>query len=197
MQTPLLGPFSYAALFPTNRQDSVVARVAGLFFGGKPSAVLGLVVSIRVDPVKSKSLRARPHVCQEISEQTPPFAHRDTTSPVARVSNVVGVGASLDHAPPSVVLRGGSSAPCGTVSGRPLCGTDRTQAPARFGVTIDQVFDRHVSLCPAVATDVSTIPRHQDHGEVNEPLPYNFHRAIVLHTRETVKQEVRPSCPSC
>lgn len=78
--------------------------IGGLLFAGCPSAVVGLVVPVIVDPVDGQVARPRTHVGIEGSEVHPPVTDLDAAPAVVRVVLVRGVLTASAHRRPDVVL---------------------------------------------------------------------------------------------
>ena len=93
-----------------------MTAISRLLLRGRPSAVSGFVVPIRVDAVdgiSSRWARLRAHVFQERDEGVlPAFAHGDTARAVQPELRVVRLIAASTHVPPSAVFRGVFVRPC-------------------------------------------------------------------------------------
>lgn len=106
-------PFAERLLHAVNRDHAPCGRVllglalvVVLLGGCRPSAILDAVIPLVVDAVDAVVLRGSPaHVGQEVLEDVPPLADRDTTRPVVGVVTVVWVFASTEHCGPGAIFR--------------------------------------------------------------------------------------------
>lgn len=120
------------------------AGVSGLAGSGSPTAVLGRIRAVVVDPVNrgvGRRLRAKVrHVVCETIRSAPPLADRDSTRPVVRVGRRVWVVASGKHACVGAVS-GSARLPMGFVPRRKLV----ANAAAALGCAAPQNAGRNKS----------------------------------------------------
>lgn len=91
--------------FTVECQQSVVAPVVGLLFGGCPSAVIRRVVAVVVDAIKPSARRRITHVGIESCERfAPSVADADATRTVANEGRVFFAVAAAQHAAPCAVF---------------------------------------------------------------------------------------------
>ena len=84
-----------------NGVDPVVALLSGC----SPTAVVGSVDALVVDPIKALSLGSWSHVLVEVLELSPPFANSNTPTTVIMVGFALRVFAPLQHTIPRPVDR--------------------------------------------------------------------------------------------
>ena len=83
--------------------------ITGLYRTTCPSAVLGRVQAIVVDPIKRASRRARGHVRDEGADVMPALAHGDSASTVSGILRELRVVAAGHHCLPCPVERMGAT----------------------------------------------------------------------------------------
>jgi hypothetical protein len=109
----LLSPRGEGSAFAAPFNVVVTARVAGLFFLGRPTAILRRVRTVVVDALNRLAWLTRPHVEIERHEVVKPtFAHGDPAPAVVGVRLVFRVVAALLNAAPALVLRSPTPAVC-------------------------------------------------------------------------------------
>jgi hypothetical protein len=102
-----VGPFLNRLGSAIKLYKFVRPTISTLLLNRGPPTVTRLIVTIIIFPV-NRILRPRlkPHVCQEILEGVQPaIAHLDTATAITEVALVIGIGAALDHAIPSLKFR--------------------------------------------------------------------------------------------
>lgn len=106
-QACLLGPLNNAHRFAVEREASVVATVALLFFVYYPAAILWAVAEVVVSSIKRVLVGwTRAHVRVEVLETEPPLAHGDAAASVIAPGMVRFCAATAKHiAPHSVFFR--------------------------------------------------------------------------------------------
>jgi hypothetical protein len=82
----------------------VGAAIIGLFQSVRPSAIAGFVVAIYIYAIQRMSVWARPHVVEEIDEQSPPLAYPDASPAVISVFRIFSVSASRLSAIPRTIF---------------------------------------------------------------------------------------------
>lgn len=80
------------------------ASVLILLHFASPFAVPSLVALIIVNPFEAVVQRPRSHIDEEVLKGSPSFADANTTTSVAFVSYIFGIGASLNHRGPTAVF---------------------------------------------------------------------------------------------
>lgn len=123
-------PFRMAQCFSFECDKTIPASILGLLNGGSPTAITGLVMTVRIDSIQRVLFSwSRSHVTQEGSEVINPFfADSNPPSSVSMVITCKLVATPRLHRNPSVVFRG-----CSTGSGISVCGN---RLPLAFISTI-------------------------------------------------------------
>lgn len=97
------GPFGNGAAYTVQCQEATTPPIPGLFGLGGPSAVLGAVWAIVVDPIQGLTRWRVTHVGIEAIEALPPLTDGDATSPVTRISGGGNTLTSGTHLAPNPV----------------------------------------------------------------------------------------------
>jgi len=138
-------PFHDGLDTPVQFQTDGATLVGSLFTHGSPTAVGGVVRTIRVIPLDGVPRRPWSHVLVERLETLPAGVYFDPPASVVRPRHVVRVGAPGKHRPPRLVL-GGARKPVGRVA---LLATARS-LPSR-----GEVFQQHLRRTPARTSNLN------------------------------------------
>ncbi len=100
-------PLTDTHSLPVVRKHSHPPAVVALFHLCRPSAVIGLIITVIVNAINAVvGRRLWSHVGQEVEERIlPPLAHRNPTPSIKMVLGVSRVVAALPHGPPARVFR--------------------------------------------------------------------------------------------
>ena len=101
-------PFSHRLGFPIYGDESIFARVPGLFLRRGPLAVFWRIALRIIYSVKRMLVaRSTPHVCKKVLVGvTPAVANRDALGSIPTVRAVFGTMTSREHLPPGTIFRG-------------------------------------------------------------------------------------------
>ena len=122
-------PTAILALYPATR----ITPASVLLCAGRPPAVAGFIVPIRIDPVNTVIQPGpRAHIGKEALEVTPRLADRDPALAVAGIRGITRVRASSVHRGPRFVRRG--LGPAVFVTRRSLTDICGELGTGRFGV---------------------------------------------------------------
>ena len=136
------------------------ALVVGLLQSSRPSAVVGRVGAVVIDPFQREAARSWPHVGTERREVVAPFvAHGDPAPAVVVVVGVSRIEASIFRGSPDHVFgRAAASARCSMREAQ-LASSDATNAPAALGHTVSQAWsDNLASGTAGTAAQPSRMP---------------------------------------
>ena len=99
-------PLGYGQRLAVECQITVIALIARLFRNRCPAAIARLIVTVIVDTVnRMLRARARPHVGKEgLVGISPPLADGNAAAAVPMPVMAFGVGATVDHVAPSLIL---------------------------------------------------------------------------------------------
>ena len=104
------GQFRCMSRNSINREVSVCSSITSLFEGCFPSAIIGTVPLIIVDPSECSSVGPVSHVCKEIGKCSPPFTDSNPPPSVVLPLGISRPVASVHHFKPKRV-NGGSLCP--------------------------------------------------------------------------------------
>lgn len=151
------------------RKAHVHAPIVGLFKGGRPCAVAGLVVAVVFFSLQAETLWALPHVRKEVGERLPALANGDAAPSVSRVRAKVRVGAPVDHvSPDSIFLSLAADRLTVEQPSQPIGEHVTFVAAARRRVTGSNANTVESHGCPAVAATLP--PGFAAPGLVRHPL---------------------------
>lgn len=103
--TPHSGPFSDRMLHAVHCESFGCSEIVRLLAGGRPAAVIWLVVSVHINAVKRTSRRPRPHVRKELLERVHPLSTNGDTTPTPQVvSGAARIQTPVLHRRPRLVL---------------------------------------------------------------------------------------------
>lgn len=124
--------------------------VADLFFLCRPSAILGRIMAVVIDPIDAVfSGRPKSHVGQESTEVLhPSVADRDATAAINRIPQCVRIQATRVHSFPDAIFRGASRAVLTNRGWKILAAL----TAAALRVPSKKVSRLDDALCPAGAT---------------------------------------------
>ena len=83
-----------------------VSPIVVLLLAGSPTAVVGSVVALVVDPIQATTLWSWSHILVEVLELSPPLANSNPPTTVIMVVFALRVVATLQHHSPRLVDRG-------------------------------------------------------------------------------------------
>ncbi len=194
MQGPLsnpddVGPIRQYPGFAVERQGSVLASVATLFCGGRPSAIPRLVIPIVADPLKGVlGSRLRPHVGIECGEVVdPPFADGNPAAAVVVECRIVRDEAPALHLAPGGVFRRMVSLPQVAVSvvglPSPFQATARGCFPgSKLGLRDDSAPPTITLADPSALLGVRWFQVFRDSDEPSEALTDEGKKAGAAHS---------------
>lgn len=99
----MLAKFRQTTSYSANRQDSISARVSGLFLSRSPAAVVFEVTERIVHSLKRHPFRSVTHVSQKVLKRSPLFADRNATRSIA--PKLIRVFTAVIHITPRLVRR--------------------------------------------------------------------------------------------
>jgi hypothetical protein len=129
-----------------------VSSVVDLFLLRPPLTISRLIRPVIIKAFNRKSIRAMPHIFQEVLERVQPSIADVNSSPsVMNEMRLFGVITSLLHGFPDAISASSGLSMSKSHSGIPL----RLQAPTRFSVSLHKLFSRNQSI---VSTNTFTDP---------------------------------------
>lgn len=84
-------------------EQVIPARVATLFQGSRPSAILGRIGAVVINSLEARAFRAFTNISQEVFKDVPALADGDASPPIAREGVISGLLAAANHVLPLVV----------------------------------------------------------------------------------------------
>lgn len=171
-------PFSDRVRDSVKRNAMITARIVGLLYFSRPTAVLRTVVAVRINTVNGM-LRAwlLAHVGKERLEVVPPFADRDAAPAVVTIDARPWIETSFLDFDPRVVF-GGSCSPVRTRSG---ASQFALQAPTRFRTVFCQMISAFACNSSAVAATrpvgIQTGEIAAEYDQTAKPKPSQIRRS--------------------